>query len=222
MKHSKIDEMLLDPHFDYLQPYFYNNRYALRCELGIGDNDDEYMKNAHMRAKQIYEILFPEGADAIAFNYWLYDWSESGDAEQHQYKNPIDETEYIIEKEMRSLRFLFDNMMRYRHVCVRGLKTYEEPGAPEYETIRRNRIICYSDGTGFDDIALINGQIDSEENSEVSLVSMKNECIMSVYDDRGCDIVFATHEKMKLFYPLLKPYFLIYDVEEMQRRFYNQ
>ena len=96
---------------------------------------------------------------------------------------------------MRALRFLSENMMKYRHVCVRGLKTYVDPSDPDYQTTRRNRIFCYSDGIGFDDIALINGQIDSEDNSEVSLVSMKNECIMSVYDDRGCDIVFATHEK---------------------------
>lgn len=222
MERSKVEEMLLNPGFDYLQPYFYTNRYALRCELGIGSDSDEYMRNAHLRAEQIYEILFPSGADAIAFNYWMYDWSDSGNAEEEQFDSPAEAAEIIenrIWSEMRALRFLSENLMKYRHVCVRGLKTYTEPDDPEYETMRRNRIICYSDGLGFDDIALINGQIDSENNSEVSLVSLKNECIMSVYDDRGCDVVFATYEKMKAFYPALKPFFLPYDLEEMERRF---
>ncbi len=219
MEHSKVEEILSDPGFDYLRPYFYTNRYALRCELGIGNDTDEYMNNARLRAKQIHEILFPEGADAIAFNYWMYDWSDSGDAEEKQYDNPEEVIERMISSESRALRFLSENLMRYRHICVKGLKTYAEPGDPDYQTTRRNRIVCYSDGIGFDDIALINGQIDSEDNSDVSLVSMKNECIMSVYDDRGCDIVFATHEKMIEFYHLLKPFFLPYDLEEMERRY---
>ena len=39
------------------------------------------------------------------------------------------------------------------------------------------------------------------------------------HDDRGCDIVFATREKLLELYPLLKPYFLAYDAEEMERRY---
>ena len=219
MERSKVEEMLLNPSFDYLQPYFYTNRYALRCELGVGNDTVEYMDNARLRAKQIHEILFPDGADAIAFNYWMYDWSDSGDAEEKQYDAPVEVIDRRVKSEMRALRFLSEKIMKYRHTCVRGLKTYADPSDPDYQTTRRNRIICYSDGIGFDDIALINGQIDSEDNSEVSLVSTKNECIMSVYDDRGCDIVFATYEKMKAFFPFLKPFFLPYDLEEMERRF---
>ena len=59
----------------------------------------------------------------------------------------------------------------------------------------------------------------SGKGHEVGVVSFQNECIMSVYDDRGCDIVFATHEKMKEFYHTLEPYFLSYDAEEMKKRF---
>lgn len=219
MEHSKVEEMLLDPGFDYLQPYFYTNRYALRCELGVGHDTDEYMENARLRAKKIHELLFSEGADAIAFNYWMYDWSDSGEAEEKLYDAPDEVIERRVQSEMRALRFMLENIMKYRHICVKGLKTYACPSDPDFHTTRRNRIICYSDGIGFDDIALINGQIDSEDNSEVSLVSLKNECIMSVYDDRGCDIVFATYEKMIAFYPLLKPFFLPYDLEEMEQRY---
>ena len=51
--------------------------------------------------------------------------------------------------------------------------------------MRRNRIVCYSGGLGFDDPALLDGQIESEENAEVSLVSTEHECILSVYYYRG-------------------------------------
>lgn len=41
---------------------------------------------------------------------------------------------------------------------------------------------------------------------------------MSIYDDRGCDIVFANKEKMRKLFTKLKPYLLDYDMEEMENR----
>ena len=66
---------------------------------------------------------------------------------------------------------------------------------------------------------LIRRNIWEQHLAPVGFVSFENECILSIYDDRGCDIVFATHEKLREFYPLLKPYFLTYDAEEMARRY---
>ena len=50
---STIEKFILDHSFDYRQPYFYSNPYALRCELGIRDTTEEYMKNARERAASI-------------------------------------------------------------------------------------------------------------------------------------------------------------------------
>ena len=50
---SKVEERILSREFDYLHPYFYNNPYALRCELGIGDTTEEYMHQARQRAKRL-------------------------------------------------------------------------------------------------------------------------------------------------------------------------
>ena len=214
---SKIETLILDRSFDYLQPYFYSNPYALRCELGVGKTKTEYGKAARERAEKIYRILFPQKADAILFNYWIYDWSDSGEAEEKRYAgDPGRITEDLVRRESRALRFLSDCMMRYRHVSVKGLKTYDDPADPDAP--RRNRIVCYADDVGFDDLTLIEGQIKDENNSEVSLVSFANECILSVYDDRGCDVVFASYEKMRDFYPLLQPFFLPYDLNEMEDR----
>lgn len=99
---------------------------------------------------------------------------------------------------------------------MKNLKTYAEPDDEDFGNIQRNRIICYSNRDRENDLQIISRQIADENSCEISLVSFENECIMSVYDDRGCDIVFVTPQKMKEFYPLLKPYFLDYDRGEME------
>ena len=218
---SKVEEQILSRDFDYLQPYFYNNPYALRCELGGGDTSEEYMRQARQRANAIYDLLFPRGADAILFNYGINDWADSGEAEGKAWESEETAAGIIdrrIQMESDSLRFLSEYMMKYRHVAVKDLKTYDEPGDPDYDSRRRHRIVCYSDGLGFDDRGLIEKQISDGDSPEISLVSFENECLFSVYDDRGCDVVFMTYEKMKAFYPALRPYFLDYDLEEMERR----
>ena len=216
MSHKSIvEERICSKEFSYLQPYFYKNPYALRCELGIGDSDEEYMDNARKRALEIYDILFPEGADCILFDHWIYDYCLSGEPEEDEdYWETI---ENRITVETQKLRFLSLMQGKYRHFTVRDLETYYAPEDPERERCRRNRVICYSDGKGFDHKELIQDEIEWEGNG-VSFVSFSNECILSVYDDRGCDVVFMTHEKMAEFYGKLEPYFLDYDREEMQRR----
>ena len=208
---SKIESMILDPDFAYLQPYFYSNPFALRCELGIGEGE-AYMELARRRAGEIHRILFPHGADAMIFSHWIVDWCGSGEASE---EIPA----FQLRQEERALRLIAESMANYRHVCVPNLKTYDEPGEAETGVLRRNRMVCYSDGIGLKDLDRIEAQLRDDGNSEISLVSFENECILSVYDDRGCDVVFADREHLRRFYPALRPYFLAYDAEEMERRY---
>lgn len=221
MRSSTVEAQIRCKDFPYLQPYFYNHPFALRCELGMGNTNEEYMANAYGKALEIYNILFPNGADAIIFNYWMYDYCDSGEAEKDCFEEEDDLPGIIdnrIEYEAKKLRFLSEYQMKYRHFTVRNLQTYDEPGNEDYERQHRNRIVCYSDGKGFDYSYLLKQEID-EDGYEVSFVSFENECILSVYDDRGCDVVFMTHEKMREFYSRLQPYFLDYDVAEMNKRY---
>ena len=216
---SLVEEIICSRDFSYLQPYFYNNPYALRCELGQGDDHKEYMAAALRRALEIYDILFPKGADAICFNYWLRDDCDSGPAEQDECDETMEENlAHALEVEAKKYRFLRENQFRYRHMTIRNLPTYDEPDDPDYGLTRRNRVVCFSDGKGFDHEALLRNEI-FWEGYEVSFLSFENECIFSVYDDRGCDIVFMTREKLREFYHKIEPYFLDYDREEMERRF---
>ena len=165
---------------------------------------------------QIYHILFPNQADAIIFSQWIIDFSDNSDAWEKEYgSNAEKEIDSLVEEESRALRFLLDNTLHYRHISVKDLKIYDHMDP----ATRRNRIVCYADDNGFDDMALIEKQMADRDIDEVSLVSFENECILSVYDDRGCDIVFATYEKMCEFYHQLKPFFHSYDMELMEKRY---
>ena len=205
-----------------MQPYFYNNPYALRCELGIGEDDKEYEISAKKRAMDIYHILFSQGADAVIFNYLIYDYSDTSEAEIKDYENEeyaLDDINRYVENESKQLKLLLEYQMKYRHMAIENLKTYLEPEDEDYSKLRRNRIVCFSDGNEFNVDEIIDLQLSDRYDFEFGFVSFKNECIYSVYDDRGCDVVFLTYDKMKEFYNTLKPYFLDYDVEEMERRY---
>ncbi len=245
-KTSLVEKAICSKEFSYLHPYFYSNPFSLRCILGMGDTEQEYYSNAKKRALEIYSLLFPNGSDAIFFNYWLHDYCSINDAEKISYLKSeksimndktdlsdivldmYDGEEYslndrinsIVDINSKSLKFLLKYQSLYRHLAVKNLPVYEGY-EEEIETfISRNRIVYFSDGKGFDYASLIENEFRGKGH-DVSFVSFENECIFSVYDERGCDVVFMTAEKMKEFYKKLEPYFHPYDVEEMKRRYEN-
>ena len=200
---SGIEKRLLDRDFAYLRPWFYENSHALRCELGQGDDTETYMHNAYRRANEIFAILFPNGQpDAVIFDQFVY---EIPIRQPYAHKD----------------RAFFNRMTARRHVIVPNLRTYEDEDGEEEKTYTRNRVVSYRDTQDFPVHRLIRRCIWEQQLVPVGFVSFRNECILSIYDDRGCDIVFAAHEKMREFYPPLKPYFLDYDAEEMARRYGN-
>ena len=216
MTASKIESLLLSPDFPYRQPWFYNHPWALRCELGAGKSRSAFRRRAWERLREIYAILFPAPADAVIFNYRLEDWSGTGPARTEELDLSLEEAADLLNAEIRyevtKLRFLTAMQDRYRHAAVRDLPDGEEPG------VRRHRILCWADETGFDDLGLLRRQL-RDEGLDIGLVSFANDCVLSVYDDRGCDVVFAGPEKLREFYPLLRPYLLDYDAAEMARRY---
>ena len=200
---SHIEALILSPDFAYLRPWFYQNLHALRCELGQGDDTEAYMHNAYRRANEIFAILFPNGQpDAVIFDQYVY---EIPIRQPYAHKD----------------RAFFNRMTARRHVIVPNLRTYEDEDGEEEKTYTRNRVVSYRDTEDFPVHRLIRRNIWEQHFAPVGFVSFENECILSIYDDRGCDIVFAPHEKLREFYPPLKHYFLDYDAEEMARRYGN-
>ena len=203
---SQIEKLILSRDFDDESPHFYRNPWALRCELGLGQGE-AWTKSARERARAIYRLLFPKPADAALFDDWLIDYTfDTGEA---VCLGPVGEA---IRMETARLRHLFRCLRTWRHRVVKNLR----PQTPQDAHVR-SRVICYSDGRPFDDLAIIDEQID-EKGFGTGLVSYDSDCVLWVYDGRGCDVVFASPEAMLAFYEKLSPYFLAYDAEEMARR----
>ncbi|MBR2971058.1 MAG: DUF3885 domain-containing protein [Clostridia bacterium] len=199
---SKIEKMVSDTSFSYKQPWFYNHSFALRCELGIGDSKRVYLKNAKKRAFEIFDILFQNPPDAIFFDHYVEDLSLLDEIN-------INNTIGYFKKD---IRFLAQHINKYEKTVIFNIPLDEDE-----DSVQKNRIICYTDAKyPYKKRAIENFHGGART---VHFVSFENECILSIYDDRGCDIVFATREKMREFYDKLKPYFLEYDAEEMSKRF---
>lgn len=202
---SLIEKLICDKEFTYMRPLFYNHPFALRCELGIGDTNKGYMKNALSRANEIFDIIFEDGVDAVFFDYCLQDWSEDDDA--------VD-----VKREMKFYKIMIKNLAKwlnnYPHTVIRNLPIEDGCSESQY----RNRLVCFVRDYKINYQKIIKQNITDYLYSSVSFASYKNECIMSIYDDRGCDIVFTNKEKMREFFINLKPYLLDYDMEEMENR----
>ncbi|MBR3381922.1 MAG: DUF3885 domain-containing protein [Clostridia bacterium] len=210
---SKIEKLLLDRDFQYYPPFFYRHELSLRCELSMGSK-----RSALKRAREIFALLFDGRPDAIAFNYRLTDLSESGGPAWEEFGFP-GEAESVhagyLKDVTRMTRFLLDNQLRYRHDVLRGTRSALGIGDG---CVLNNRVICYSDGRGFDNEKLIKLCVDDRFNPDIGFVSFENECVLLIYDDRGCDAVFADKAKFLEFYPKLEPYFLGYDRALMEER----
>ena len=188
---SNIIEQLTDSEFLYLQPWFYNNKLALRCELGIGE--DDYMENAFSRAIQIANILFAnKKIDAAFFNQYF-------DADGAV----LVEGDFALNIDMKV-------------DLDRNLLLAADDIDDDISTVKR----CIAYDVDFITLeSILKNQIECQINPLVSFVSLDNQCIFSVYDDRGCDIVFFSKEKYKEFYLKLEQYFLDYDREKMRETF---
>ena len=187
-----IIKQISDSSFLYLQPWFYNNKLSLRCELGIGEGN-EYMENAFCRAIQIANILFDSKKIDAAFYHQYFD----NDGCVHVAGDFAFSNDKIIELDRSKL------------LCLDVIDD-------DISAVKR----CISYNVDFTVLErTLKSQIASQINPLVSFVSIDNQCIFSVYDDRGCDIVFFNNEKYKDFYVKLEQYFLDYDREKMKKTF---
>ena len=189
---SNIRKQILDGSFLYLQPWFYNNKLSFRCELGIGEGK-EYMDNAFHRAISIANILFANKTIDAAFYHQYFD----NDGRTYDANALILKIDKIVELD------------RYSLIQLEEI---------DDDIAAVKRYISYN--IDFDTLeSILKSQIECQINPLINFVSFDNEFVFSVYDDRGCDIVFFNNDKFKEFYSRLEPYFLEYDREKMKETF---
>lgn len=189
---DKIESSL----FLYQEPWFYNNELSIRCELGIG-NENDYFINAENRALEILDILFDNSIDCVFFDKFIYldDLNEDTIFFNKDFKEPEDL--FVAEK---TIELEIDDLDK---------DIYED-----VSTIKRN--LSYN----VLKIKIIDAikQMFKNQSYGYHFVSYKNNLIYSIYDDRGCDIVFFKKEDYKKYYSKLEKYFLEYDKELMEKR----
>ncbi len=187
-----VSKQLLDGSFLYLQPWFYNNKLALRCELGIGEGK-EYTDNAFHRAINIANILFENEKIDAAFYHQYFD-SNGRACDTIDFTLNIDAIVILDRCSLIRLEEIDDDIS-----AVKRYISYDI----DFITLE----------------SILKSQIECQVNPLVSFVSFDNQFIFSIYDDRGCDIVFYNDEKFKEFYLKLEPYFLDHDREKMREMF---
>lgn len=200
---SKIEKWILDPSFDYAEPWFYSHTYSLRCELGIGESRREYRKKTRGRAEEIFDVLFCRGVDALFLEYAVEDptLAEGTPKQIH--------LDLMTRVEKKSLKWFY-GWKKYPHRLVLNV-----PKSDDEDVLRVNRLVCYFDKAERIDFKKL--VVKNIDKNIFHLVSFENECIFSVYDDRGCDIVFADKEKYAEYFEKLNEYLLPYDLKRMRR-----
>lgn len=111
--------------------------------------------------------------------------------------------------EKKSLKWFY-GWKKYPHRLVLNV-----PKSDDEDVLRVNRLVCYFDKAERIDFKKL--VVKNINKNIFHLVSFENECIFSVYDDRGCDIVFAEKEKYAEYFEKLNEYLLSYDLKRMTR-----
>ncbi len=195
MTARSMESRLLDPDFAYSRPWFYNQPWALRCELGLGDDYRSFTASAQSRAEAIAAILFVGGQSDVVF----------ADMVMAPNGKPM------CRVERKRLGLL---TARYRTMTVPNIAVSP---LDDEENALQSRFIFYRDDANFDMPAVIAACFD-ERGSTLHFLSRSADCVMSIYDSRGCDIVFATPAAMLRHYGALETYFLEYDRVDMEVR----
>lgn len=187
---NNVSNLLLDNSFLYHEPWFYNNKLALRCELRIGKNKG-YLDNAFRRAISIATILFENRKIDAAFYHLYFDVNG----------NAYDSPDYALNIHT-IIELSRDSLIRLEAIDddISAVKRYISYDI-DFVTLE----------------SLLKSHIECQEYPPVSFVSFDNQFIFSVYDDRGCDIVFFDNKKFKEFYFKLEPFFLDFDREKMAK-----
>ena len=194
---SNVERKINDNTFLYQKPWFYNNKLSLRCELGIG-KETVYLENAVNRALDILNILFKGDIIDCVFldEYTIEDDINDNVIFVNDEVDQPDINEYFNFDKTIDLNITNNNNELYENVVSLKRHFTYNIDKTKIETIITKQIL--------------------NEAHVYHFVSFKNNFIYSIYDDRGCDIVFFDEEKYKEFYFKLEKYFLDYDRESMK------
>lgn len=203
LSENEIIKKIADKQFGYERPWFYNNPLGLRCDLGTARTRRKIFK----RTLKIFDALFENGVDYVFINHYVYDISR--DWENVEFISGTPGTD-----DDRVAKILFE-LQGYPHKTVEDISV--DKAYYSEDLIKVNRCIAKTSGQKLNYKKYVKYNL-FDTSPEVHFVSFENECIYSIYDNRGADIVFFSREKLRKFFNILQPYLLDYDLEEMKER----
>lgn len=184
---SKIEQTVLKPDFCCGDQFTGGNIFTLRCVVES--------------KTELFRALFERGVDAGFYHLFLYDRAGELASEGDR--------AHVLQEEDERFR-QFCAWANYPHVLISDVAK----GDGE-RLLRVDRLICYFNGIARESLPNFERSIGCGEN-RLHLISFRNECVFSVYDDR-CEVIFATKEKYCEFFARFKPYCLSGDMRIMQR-----
>lgn len=187
-----IQDIIFQPSFLYEQPWFYNNKLALRCSL------ENKRKNPYEIALEISKLLFTDNVDCLFFDQYIY-------SDKLPESNDIS---LILNKKHTILKHIEENNIKIIKL------NYKDDDDDELEEV--NRIFYFSNKIDIGEI--INNNFDTS-TPIIHLVSLKHNFIFSIYDKRGCDIVFFNEKEFIKYYSILENYLFDYDKKKMKEKF---
>ena len=212
---TKFMDKFREKGFRYEPPFFYNNKYALRCELGVGKNKKAYMRKSYQTAVQIFDKLFETRPNCIIFEHYIYDLTLP------LAEGAFENTRMLADHYREGLDDLRRLQALGRCETIREIDRTDEE--MESDVLAINRFIVYEDKKEIDYKGLIRNQVGIQSKLSkchvIHFISDKDDFVLTIYDDRGLDVVFSSKGKGKLFYEKLKPYLLEYDSERMRKTF---
>ncbi len=109
---------------------------------------------------------------------------------------------------------------RFEYDIIRNIPLSEDHSRYPGDVIRNDRMIFYL-GKSYGFRKQIKDIVCEKTVEKIHFVSFEHECIMSIYNHDGCDIVFFAEEKFKEFYGILEPHFNKFALDIMRQRLYN-
>lgn len=174
--------------------FAYNEPYFYNNHLALrcelGVDKEKYLESAVNRAREICEIVFKGKVDCFFIDQFFYN-DDTDNQQILKYKS-----EFLYE-EIDDISIVEDDW--------------------EETPVKITRSVFYPDRDITNE--LIKENIVNHNAFHSHLVSYDNDCIVSIYDERGLDIVFFNEDKYCEMYEKLFDYLLQYDIEVMRKKY---
>ncbi|PIC77855.1 hypothetical protein CSV74_04440 [Sporosarcina sp. P19] len=209
-------ELYLDKYFHGIElapALFYETNKAIRFEISesIAFDEPDFLKQAFYRSITLFEAVFGDDdeimmvTDVHTNNHFLRE-------------RPLNVYSKFIKRKELLYTLRFSTIPNPHGHEEEGILTHRFMLTCKKQDIRYKQLlkaICYED---FADPTTILKQ-NPESGYDIFFIHLSKNIIYHLYDDRGCDIIAADRESIRLLYEQYPEWILDYDKQEVDKDF---